>query len=138
MHSFSFRAIGYLASPPDIVCVTPDKCFTRLCLISNDFVVEDPECRSCITSTWFVAVDIVGHEISFEARKGDQLIVEGVVLREHWTRQNKKVDANQRVKQEFIFLVTGYRFGVKRQLPGVAATEVSGSPAPPATGAIAQ
>jgi hypothetical protein len=30
-----------------------------------------------------------------KARKSDQLIVEGVVLKQHWTDQNKKTEANQ-------------------------------------------
>ena len=89
-HSFSFRAIRNLARNPEVVGVEPDKFFTRFCLLSNDFVVEDPVCRCCITSVWFVAVDGLGNELSVEARKGDQLIVEGMVLRDHWSKQKKR------------------------------------------------
>lgn len=80
MHSFSFRSVGNLARNPESIAVLPGKCFTRFCLISNDFVVEDPVCQCCVTSAWFVAVGDLGDELVIKARKGDQLIVEGVVL----------------------------------------------------------
>jgi hypothetical protein len=36
--------------------------------------------------------------LMLKARKSDQLIVEGVVLKQHWTDQNKKTEANQRIE----------------------------------------
>jgi len=138
MHSFSFRSVGNLARNPESIAVLPDKCFTRFCLISNDFVVEDPVCQCCVTSAWFVAVGDLGDELVTRARKGDQLIVEGVVLKQHWTDQNKKTEANQRVKQDFIFLVTGFTFGARRHPPGTAGTRVIERPPQPRDGTAAE
>jgi hypothetical protein len=87
-----------------------------------------------VTSVWFIAVDDLGDELSVEARKGDQLIVEGVVLREHWSSQNKRTEANQRVNQEFIFSVTGYRFGARRLPPGTADASQNEQPPLPCEG----
>jgi single-stranded DNA-binding protein len=120
MHNFSFRMVGNLGRNPESIAALPDKCFTRFCLVSNDMVVEDPACEPCVTSAWFVAVGDLGEELVFKARKGDQLIVEGVVLKQHWTDQNKKTEASQRVNQEFVFLVTGFTFGARRPPPGAA------------------
>jgi hypothetical protein len=72
-----------LPGTPEVVCLDRERYFTRFCLVSNDFVVEDPECRSCVTTVWFITVGDLGDELSIQARKGDQLIVEGVVLKKH-------------------------------------------------------
>jgi single-stranded DNA-binding protein len=138
MHSFSFRSVGNLARNPESIAVLPDRCFTRFCLISNDFVVEDPVCQCCVTSAWFVAVGDLGDELAIKARKGDQLIIEGVILKQHWTDQNKKTEANQRVKQDFIFLVTGFTFGAKRKPPGAAGARVTEQPPRPQDGETAE
>jgi single-stranded DNA-binding protein len=120
--------VGNLARAPESVALEPQKWFTRFCLISNDFVVEDPVCQCCVTSAWFVAVGDLGDDLMLKARKGDQLIVEGVVLKQHWTDQNKKTEANQSVKQGIIFLVTGYCFGARRHPPGAAGARVTEKP----------
>jgi single-stranded DNA-binding protein len=138
MHSFSFRSVGNLARNPESIAVLPDQYFTRFCLISNDFIVEDPVCQCCVTSAWFVAVGDLGDELVIKARKGDQLIVEGVVLKQHWTAQNKKTEANQGVKQDFIFLVTGFTFGAKRQPSGTARALVTEQPPQPPDGETAK
>ena len=64
MHSFSFRTIGKLARNPEFVALDRERYFTRFCLVSQDFVVEDPECSDRVTSTWFIAVDRVGDELA--------------------------------------------------------------------------
>lgn len=80
-----------------------------------------PSCRYCVTTVWFIAVGDLGDELSIQARKGDQLIAESVVLKKHWSDENRKTEANQKVDQEFIFLVIGYRFGAIRRPPGAGA-----------------
>jgi hypothetical protein len=55
-------------------------------------------CQCCVTPAWFVAVGDLGDDLMLKARKSDQLIVEGVVLKQHWTDQNKKTEANQRIE----------------------------------------
>jgi hypothetical protein len=57
MHSFSFRTLGNPATNPEVVCLDRKMYFTRFCLVSNDFVVEEPERRSCVTTVWFIIVD---------------------------------------------------------------------------------
>jgi len=64
MHTFSFRTVGNLARNPKSIAALPDKCFTRFCLISNDFVVEDPVCQCCVTSAlppdlWLLAISVM-------------------------------------------------------------------------------
>jgi len=130
MHNFSFRMVGNLARNPESIVVLPDKCFTRFCLISNDFVVEDAACEPCVTSAWFIAVGDLGEELVFKARKGDQLIVEGVVLKEHWTDQNQKTEANQRVKQRVHLL--GDRLYLRSQASTTRSFGSSSAPRPPA------
>lgn len=136
MHSFVFRAIGILARNPGVAGVEPDKFSTRFCLVTDNFVVEDPVCRSRVRSVRFIAVDSLGDELSIEARKDDQLVVEGV-FREHWNNQNKRTEANRQVSREFIFLVTGYRIDARRQPPGTARDRVTDQPAQPRDGAAA-
>jgi single-stranded DNA-binding protein len=108
-HNFSFRAIGKLARNPEVVSFAPGKFFTRFCLVTDDHVVDDTgECRLCVTTTWLMAVDEVGDEIMVQARKGDLLVVEGVVLRRHWGNPSRPTNQNQPPAQDFVFLATGY------------------------------
>ena len=69
--------IGYKSADSPADCATrrdPKMHFTRFCLVSNDFVAEEPERGSCVTTVWFIIVDGLGDELPIQARKGDQLI----------------------------------------------------------------
>jgi hypothetical protein len=128
MHSFTFRAIGNLARNPEVVDHGEDQ-YTRFCLISNDHYEDDDGLTANpITSVWFMAGGDIGIEIAKEARKGDQLVVEGIILRDYRVRQ-----PGQR-SDDFAFLVFGYRFGAKRGPSDAAGVTVTGQPPAPVEG----
>ena len=114
MSSFAFRAIGYLARNPEMVN-TEKGTFCRFCLTSEDYTEEDEEGRYTVIvqSIWFVATHLVGAAIADSARKSDQVFVEGKIRRRHWTANGS---------EDTTFVVTGFRFGARKESPAVSNT----------------
>ncbi len=65
-----------------------------------------------------------GRQIAKEGRKGDQLFVEGIILRDYRIRKPGQG------RDDFAFLVLGYRFGAKRRPPGATGARVTDVPPP--------
>jgi single-strand DNA-binding protein len=106
MNSFSLRAIGNLASNPELIA-KGDVSYARFCLIGNDYAGkdEDGSAREIVTSVWFVAFGALGETIASNARKGDQLIIEGRIRSSNWT------DEQGERQYDHSFIVDGFRFG---------------------------
>ena len=114
MNSFHITAIGNLAKNPELIA-KGDVSYTRFCLIGNDYAGKDDDgsAREIVTSVWFVAFGGLGQTIAGNARKGDQLMLEGRMRSNNWTDQ-------QGEKQyDYSFVVEGFRFGA----PGKAKRE---------------
>ena len=86
MNSFTMTAVGNLARNPELVS-KPDRSYTKLCLVGNDYAGKDEEgaAKEVVTSLWFVAFGPMGEAIAHHARKGDQLILEAKVRASNWT-----------------------------------------------------
>jgi single-strand DNA-binding protein len=114
MNSFTVTAIGNLAKNPELA-VKGDVAYTRLCLVGNDYAGKDEEggAREAATSLWFVAFDSLGEAIAKNARKGDQLIVQGQIRANNWT------DKEGEKQYDYSFIVQSFRFGA----PGKAKRE---------------
>jgi len=114
MNSFSLRAVGNLASAPEIA-TKGDITYTRLHLIGNDYAGKDEEgaIREVVTGVWFVAFGMLAEAINRTCRKGDQLILEARIRADNWT------DSNGEKQYDYSFVVEGFRFGapgrVKRE-----------------------
>lgn len=119
MSSFSFRAIGYLARNPELLD-TDGVPYCRFCLKSEDFTEDDDRGQFTVTfqSVWFVATHLIGAAIADSARKGDQLFVEGKIMRRHWTAKGGDEDTT--------FVATGFRFGERKGGPGAASAAAFG------------
>ena len=114
MNSFALRAVGNLASPPEIAN-KGDITYTRLHLIGNDYAGKDEEgaVREAVTGVWFVAFGMLAEAIVRTCRKGDQLILEARIRSDNWT------DGNGEKQYDYSFVVEGFRFGA----PGKAKRE---------------
>jgi single-strand DNA-binding protein len=106
MNSFSLRAVGNLATAPEIA-TKGDVTYTRLHLIGNDYVGKDEEgaVREAVTGVWFVAFGMLAEAIARTCRKGDQLILEARIRSDNWT------DGNGAKQYDYSFVVEGFRFG---------------------------
>lgn len=114
MDSFKIWAVGNLAKTPELD-TRSERSYTRFCLIGNDYAGKDEggSAREVVTSLWFVAFGPLGEAIAKNARKGDQLIIEGKVRANNWTdKQGEK-------QYDHSFVVEGFRFGA----PGRAKRE---------------
>lgn len=117
MNSFTFIGIGTLVRGPELVA-KGDVAFVRFCLIGADHAEPDEEvghAREIINSVWFLAFDETADRIATHARKGDQLIVTARVRSCAWTDQQGEKQCGN------VFIVTSFRFGVRRRGPGSAA-----------------
>ena len=114
MNSFSLRAVGNLASTPEIAS-KGDVTYTRLHLIGNDYAGKDEEgaVREVVTGVWFVAFGMLAEALVRTCRKGDQLILEARIRADNWT------DGNGEKQYAYSFVVDGFRFGA----PGKAKRE---------------
>jgi len=114
MHSFTITAIGNLATPPEL-SVKGQTAYTRLCLVGNDYAGKDDEGnpREVTTSIWFVAFESLAEAIAKNARKGDQLIVQGYIRADNWT------DSDGQKQYDHSFVASTFKFGapgkIKRQ-----------------------
>jgi single-stranded DNA-binding protein len=124
MGSFTVGAVGYLARNPDVL-VAAEGTYCRFCLTSEDSTDEDEYGRFAVTvqSIWFVATHLIGAVIADRARKGDQLFIEGKIRKHHWTAKSRK--------EEYTFVVTGFRFGARKERPGAAGVAATTSGSPP-------
>ena len=118
MSSFSVRAIGYLARNPDFMA-TENGSYCRFCLKSDDYSEDDEQGHFTVVSqsVWFVATHLMGAAIADNARKGDQLFVEGKIRQHHWTAKGRNEDTT--------FVVTGFRFGARRGGPGAEGVAIA-------------
>lgn len=124
MGSFCVRASGRLPRNPEVQ-VTPEGRYCRFCLTSEDSTEDDEHGRFTVIvqGVWFVATHLIGAASANGAHKGDQLFVEGKIRKHHWTAKGRKED--------YTFVVTGYRFGARREDPGAEGAYVSGRPPSP-------
>ena len=111
MKSFTLIAVGHLASTPEIA-TKGDTTYTRLCLIGNDYLGRDEEggAREITTSIYFVAFGVLAEAIVHNARKGDQLIIEGFVQSNNW------IDKQGHKQFDYSFVVDSFRFGAPGRL----------------------
>jgi single-stranded DNA-binding protein len=135
MNSFRLTAVGNLARNPELSANGAITC-ARFCLVGHDRTGIDeategaPACA--VTRVWFIAFGEIAAEIARNSRKGDQLILEAMIVAHDWWENNKK-------QQGHSFIVTGFRFGAKRH-PGPASPAAAcHGPLPhkPQTGAAA-
>jgi len=114
MNSFSLRAVGNLASAPEIA-TKGDITYTRLHLIGNDYAGKDEEglAREVVTSVWFVGFGVTGEALARNARTGDQLFVEARLRANNW------IDSKGDKQYDYSFVIEGFRFGA----PGKAKRE---------------
>jgi len=107
-------AVGNLARDPELA-VKGDTTYTRLCLVGNDYAGKDESgnARESVTSLWFVAFESLGEAIAKNARKGDQLILQGQIRANNWT------DKEGEKQYDLSFVVQTFRFGA----PGRAKRE---------------
>jgi single-strand DNA-binding protein len=114
MNSFTVMAVGNLARDPELA-VKGDTTYTRLCLVGNDYAGKDESgnARESVTSLWFVAFESLGEAIAKNARKGDQLILQGQIRANNWT------DKEGEKQYDLSFVVQTFRFGA----PGRAKRE---------------
>jgi len=114
MNSFKLTAVGNLAKNPELN-IKGDTTVVRFCLVGNDYAGKDEQgnAREVTTSIWFAAFDQLAEAIAKNARKGDQLIVEGHVRPNNWT------DKDGEKQYDYSFIATGFRFGA----PGRAKRE---------------
>jgi len=114
MNSFTITAVGNLAKDPELT-VKEDTTYTRFCLVGNDYAGKDEHgsAREAVTSLWFVAFEGLGETIAKNARKGDQLILQGHIRSNNWT------DKEGEKQYDHSFVVKSFRFGA----PGRAKRE---------------
>lgn len=131
MNSFTLTAIGNLAVDPELIAKSDttrsditrsditrsettrsdlprgDTVYTRFCLVGNDYAGRDEDggVREVVTSVWFVAFGALGEAIARNARKGDQLIIDGRIRANNW------IDRHGEKQYDYSFVVQGFRFG---------------------------
>jgi single-strand DNA-binding protein len=83
--------------------------------VGNDYAGKDESgnARESVTSLWFVAFESLGEAIAKNARKGDQLILQGQIRANNWT------DKEGEKQYDLSFVVQTFRFGA----PGRAKRE---------------
>jgi single-strand DNA-binding protein len=106
MNSFTITAVGNLAKDPELA-VKGDTTYARICLVGNDYAGKDEQgnSREAVTSVWFVAFESLGEAIARNARKGDQLILQGQMRADNWT------DKEGEKQYDYSFIVQNFRFG---------------------------
>lgn len=106
MSSFSLRAVGNLASNPELGS-KGELTYARFRLIGNDYAGKDEEgaAREITTGVSFVAFGPLAETLARTCRLGDQLIVEAHIRADNWT------DGNGERKYDYSFVVEGFRFG---------------------------
>jgi single-stranded DNA-binding protein len=107
MSSFSLLAIGCLARNPELV-ESEKGTFCRFCLVGEDQTEEDGQggYRIIVQTIPFVATHSIGAAIADAARKGDQVFIEGKIIRNHWTVTDQD--------GSIALVATGFRLGARR------------------------
>ena len=121
MNSFTLVGVGTLAGNPEVIA-KGDISYVRFCLLGTDHVEYDAKAGRAgrvFTSVCFMAFDEIADRIARNSRKGDQLIVEARVSPRFW------IDNQGESHCESAFIVTGFRFGAKRnpESPATATAE---------------
>jgi single-stranded DNA-binding protein len=92
VNAFSLFAVGNLGRDPQVLLDGR----VRLVLIGTDYHDAD---REVVVSIPFIADGEIGQQLAQDARKGDQLIVQGFI-------RTGRLD-----EPDYVFHVRGFRFG---------------------------